>query len=275
MPATHPHIPRLSFVFDFDLTLAGDSWDAICAELGLAREEWDERFRKPLGEGWDPTQKKARALIDAARALGKPLSRDLFGAAAERIELYPGVLDMPGLIRDEVDAVASQIECEFVILSAGFIELIDPTSITGNFARSYAGAFHFEDGQAVSVKRTITHAEKALYLRAHAEGLSIGESNSPGTSASIVDEHNWHVPFDQITYVGDGASDLQAFGYLGSMGGLTIGIENGDRFDAAPEQSSSQRVDTLAAADYREGKPLITALCHAARAGASRVALKR
>ncbi|ETX13580.1 hypothetical protein OCH239_09885 [Roseivivax halodurans JCM 10272] len=41
MPSTHPHIPRLSFIFDFDLTLASDSWNAICAELGLERQEWD------------------------------------------------------------------------------------------------------------------------------------------------------------------------------------------------------------------------------------------
>lgn len=275
MPSTHPHIPRLSFIFDFDLTLATDSWDAICAELGLEREEWEERFRTPLGDGWDPTQKKARALLDAARAVDIPLTAEVFGRAAEQIELYPGVLDMPKRVRAEVDAVADGIDCAFVVLSAGFIELIEPTAITGPFGKIHAGAFHFEDGRAVSVRRTITHAEKALYLRAHAEGLSVGESNSPGTSDAIVAEHDRHVPFDQITYVGDGASDLQAFGYLSSMGGLTIGIENGDEFDAAPQQSASQRVDTLAAADYREGEPLMTALRHAARAGASRIAMRR
>ena len=274
MPSTHPHIPRLSFIFDFDLTLASDSWNAICAELGLGLDEWEQRFYTPLGEGWDPTQKKARGLLDAARAVGMPLTSGVFQRAAERIELYPGVLDMPDRIRAEVERIAPGIECEFIILSAGFIELIEPSPITAVFDQIHAGAFHFEKGQAVSVRRTITHAEKALYLRAHAEGLSISASNSPGTSAAIVKEHDWHVPFDQMTYVGDGASDLQAFGYLGSMGGLTIGIENGEQFDAAPEQSASQRVDTLAPADYREGRPLMNALCHAARAAASRVALR-
>lgn len=274
MPSTHPHIPRLSFIFDFDLTLASDSWNAICAELGLERQEWEERFRTPLGDGWDPTQKKARALLDAARAVDIPLTADVFGCAAERIDLYPGVLGMPDRVRAAVDAVAEGIECEFVVLSAGFMELIEPTAIAGLFGTIHAGAFHFENSRAVSVRRTITHAEKALYIRAHAEGIPVSESNSPGTSASIVDEHDRHVRFDQITYVGDGESDLQAFGYLSSMGGLTIGIENGNEFDAAPQQSASQRVDTLAAANYREGEPLMTALCHAARAGASRVALR-
>ena len=274
MPSTKPHIQRLAFIFDFDLTLATDSWDAICAELGLMREEWERRFHACLGDHWDPAQKKARGLLDAARATDTPLTSDVFRAAADRIRLYPGVLDMPDRIRAEVAAVSGEIDCEFVILSAGFIELIEPTPITPVFDRTYAGAFHYEDGRAVSVKRTITHAEKALYLRAHAEGLTVAEANSPGTSATIVDEHDYHVPFDQITYVGDGASDLQAFGYLGSVGGLTIGIENGDQFDVADKQSASQRVDTLAAADYRENQQLMRSLRHAARAGASRVALR-
>ncbi len=84
-------------------------------------------------------------------------------------------------------------------------ELIEPTAVTGPSGTIHAGAFHFEDGRAVSVRRTITHAQKALYIRAHAEGLSVAEANSSGTSASIVDGHDRHVPFDQITYVGDGA----------------------------------------------------------------------
>lgn len=274
MPSTRPHIPRLSFIFDFDLTLATDSWDAICAELGLGRDEWEERFRAPLGAGWDPIQQKARALLDAAEAVGKPLTEERFAAAAERIELYPGVLEMPDRVRSEVAQVAEGIDCEFVVLSAGFIELIAPTAVSRVFGTLHAGAFHFAGGRAVGVKRTITHAEKALYLRAHAEGLSIAESNAPGTSAALVEEHDWHVPFDQMLYAGDGASDLQAFGYLEDMGGLTIGIAEGGEFEAADQQSASQRVDRLAPADYREDGRLMEALRHAARAGASRIALR-
>lgn len=274
MPSTRPYIPRLAFVFDFDLTLASDSWDAVCAELGIGREEWTNRFRAPLGDGWDPIQQKAQALIDAAKALDEPLTPALFDAAAARIDLYPGVLEMPQRVRREVAGIHPGVTCEFIILSAGFVELISPTAATDVFDIVHAGAFHFRDGCAHCVKRTITHAEKALYLRAHAEGLSIGQSNSPGTSSSIVAEHDMHVPFDQMVYVGDGASDLQAFGYLESKGGLTVGIEDGDTFDAAPQQSSSQRVDTLSPADYSEGSILLRNLCHAAHAGASRIAMR-
>ncbi|PZX19783.1 phosphoserine phosphatase [Palleronia aestuarii] len=274
MPITRPYIPRLAFIFDFDLTLAGDSWNAVCAELGITRDEWRDRFRAPLGEGWDPIQQKAQGLLDAADALDVPLTPELFERAASRIEIFPGVLDMPARIRAVVEEIHAEIECEFIVLSSGFSELIHPTAVAKAFDEVHAGAFHMQDGRARCVKRTITHAEKALYIRAHAEGLSVAESNSPGTSDALVDAHDLHVPFDQIVYVGDGASDLQAFGYLDAMGGLTIGITEDGAFEAREEQSSSQRVDALSAPDYSDGAALFVALQHAARAGASRIALR-
>jgi len=153
-------------------------------------------------------------------------------------------------------------------------DLIEATAVAGVFDRILAGAFHFEEGQATRVKRVVTHPEKALYLRALGEGLGPGQANAPGTSGAIVAEHEMHCPFDQMIYVGDGASDLQAFGFLEQAGGLTVGIKKDGAFSAAADQSADQRVENLAPPDYSPGSELLDSLVGAAQSCAGRVALR-
>ena len=274
MPSTRPYLPRVSLVFDFDDTLASDSIDGILAVMGLERDEWEARWHAPLGDNWDPILKRGRALIRAGRDVERPLTHDLFRGAADRLELFPEVLEMPERVRAEVARVHDAAECEFVVLSSGFVEVIDHTPVAGTFDRVWAGAFHFEDGEAVAVKRVITHPEKSLYLRAYADGLDLSAVNAPGTSDTMVDEHEMHVLHDQMVYVGDGYSDLQAFGFLEGAGGLALAIEKGRGFSAAGRQSPEQRVQNLAPPDYREGSELMSSLLLAAQACAARVALR-
>lgn len=274
MPSTRPYLPRVSLIFDFDNTLASDSVDGILAVMGLEREEWEARWQAPLGENWDPILQRGRALIQAGRDVNRPLTRALFREAASRLELYPEVLEMPGRVRAEVARIHDRAECEFVVLSSGFVEVIRETRIGEAFDPIWAGGFHFEDGEAVAVKRVITHPEKSLYLRAYANGVDLSMVNAPGTSDASVAEHEMHVLHDQMIYVGDGFSDLQAFGYLERAGGLALAVADGQRFTAASRQSASQRVQNLAPPDYRDGSELLSSLLLAARACAARVALR-
>ena len=274
MPSTRPYLPRIGLVFDFDKTLASDSVDAITAVLGLERSEWEQRYKVPLGQGWDDILIRGQALILAGRDVGRPLTPDVLREAARRIKLYPGVLEMPDRLRAVAREVHDDVECAFAVLSSGFAEIINETTVPDRFDRVWAGSFHFEHGQAVCVKRIIKHPQKALYLRAYAEGLDPEATNAPGTSGRVVPEHDMHVLLDQMIYVGDGDSDLEAFGFLENAGGLTIAIEDGPRFDSAEQQSADQRVDNLAPSDYSAGSELLASLSLAVRACAARVALR-
>lgn len=274
MPSTHPHLPRLSFHFDFDKTLAGDSLDALFSVIDLDRDEYENDFVEPLGDEWDPILRRGHALIEACRAAGRPLTRSLLTEGAEANTLYDGVLDLPERLLEAAREVHDDIEVGVHILSAGFEELILPTDIARRADSVSAGAFHFDGDKAVAVKRTITHPEKALYLRAHAEGRDIHETNAPGASTGEVGDYDMHVMFDQMVFVGDGLSDLQAFGFLERMGGMTLAIDKTRDFDHADAQSEDQRVENLAPPDYSEGSELLESLLLAARAGASRVAIR-
>ena len=141
--------------------------------------------------------------------------------------------------------------------------------------RILASAFHFDEGgQAVCVKRVVSHPEKVLYLQALAKDLGIGGASARRAAGRDVPEASRFVPCDQMIYVGDGASDLQAFGLMNDSGGTALAVDQNGRFDHAAEQEPGQRVDNLAPPDYAQGGQLLQSLEHAVRACASRIALQ-
>jgi len=75
------------------------------------------------------------------------------------------------------------------------------------------------------MKRIIRHSEKTLYLEAIANDLSVDGANAPEAAGRDVDEHDRHVPYDQMVYIGDGASDLHAFGFITKTGGLSVAVQ--------------------------------------------------
>ncbi len=278
MPATRAHIPRILLVFDFDRTLGSDSIDAIVAEWGTSREEWESRFVEPLGGRWDGILRRGWALIEAGRAHDDPISADLLSRAAARIELYDEVTSLPERLRSIAHEISEDIELEFHVLSSGYADLISATAIEDTWDRIWASTFHYDDdGRAVTVKRLVSHPDKALYLEALGKGLDPDGregANGRGQAGQHVDEHDRHVPFDQMVYVGDGQSDLQAFGFIESHGGFAIAVDDDDHFDAEDEQQPDQRVENLARPTYAEGSELFESLAHCVRICASLTMLR-
>jgi phosphoglycolate phosphatase-like HAD superfamily hydrolase len=275
MPATRPYIPRVLIAFDFDRTLGTESIDAILTLYDVDRATWNRDYDGALGEGWDDIIRRGQALIDLGTARAKPLGLELLREGAGRVRLYDGVLDMPDRLRAVAREIDPAIELEFVVLSSGYAEVIAATEIARVFDRILASTFHFDqEGRARCVKRIISHPQKALYLEALGKGVELGGANAPKSPGRDVDEHERHLPFDQMIYVGDGASDLQAFGFMRANGGLALAIDKDARFDSADAQTRSQRVDNLAPPDYRKGGELLTSLEHAVRACAARIALR-
>lgn len=274
MSTTRPYIPRVTLVFDFDKTLATSMMDALSAALGLDRDEFENRHMAPLGEQWDLHLQRGHALIAAARDRGRAVDAELIAEAAERIELYPGVLDMPARLRRAAAGIHAEAACEFIVLSAGFAEVVKATPVSEAFDRVLGATFHYENGAAVAVKRIVTHPQKAFYLEAIAKGLDLDAGDSPVTEAPDRDEHEHYVLLDQMIYAGDGASDLKAFGFVERAGGVAVAVRHEGKFSAAAKQLPGQRVSALADPDYREDSELYRRLELAVRAAAARVALR-
>jgi len=276
LPATHPYIPRIAFIFDFDSTLASDTIDAMCRAWGMDREEWEERFESQLGDNWDGIIKRAAALIACGEDRDEPLTREFFGRAANEITIFDGVDTLPATLSEAARGVLPEIEVELVVLSSGYIEMIERTVVEDLFDKTWAGGFNFDEtDRATGMKRIIGHPEKARYIEAYAKGLDLDAANEPRVDDPDFAEHDMHVPFDQLVYIGDGLSDLEAFASVANRGGIAIAIDKTSRFDHEDQQTSDERVDNLAPPDYSEGSELLDCLCHAARSAASRAAIRR
>ena len=277
MPATHPYIPKVAIIFDFDRTLASDSIDALCAAWGLDRAKWENDYCEPLGEGWDGILKRGHALIRCGHERGEPLSEALFEKAAKKIKIYEGVDTLRARLEEAVRDVSQEIEIELVVLSSGYVDLIKRTPVTDFFDRVWAGDFHSDEatGEALAVKRIIGHPEKSQYIESYAKGLNLDAANTPQTKAPEFDEKDMRVPYDQIIYVGDGLSDLASFEFIGKRGGLAIAVSKSEEFEQAADQTEGERVENLAPPDYSTGSELFSSLQLAVQSAASRAALRK
>ncbi len=91
-------------------------------------------------------------------------------------------------------------------------------------------------------------------------------------------EEEWHVPLDQVIYVGDGASDMPAFSLMNDHGGIAIGLYKGDTVEEWRGQAhmhAGRRVENLVPVDYSEESELMQSLTLAVESIAKRIALRR
>ena len=89
---------------------------------------------------------------------------------------------------------------------------------------------------------------------------------------------DYYIPFDQMIYVGDGASDMSVFYLMEDKGGIAIGVVPGDSvqdWEGYDDMTERRRVQNLAVADYSEESELMTTIRHAVRSIVEKIALRK
>jgi phosphoglycolate phosphatase-like HAD superfamily hydrolase len=271
---------RLAVVFDFDDTLAPDSYETLLDQLGVDPDRFEEEEVLPLVEdGWDATLARFFRIVEEARRRDDlTLDRDFCRRVGEAIEPFPGVPEMFDRVTEWARAVADDVEVEFYLLSAGFVDIHREMSIADRFTDMWGSEFHFgADGEAVWCRQTITYSEKARYVLGFAKGVGVEGDNEPAEVYRDVPDAEWHVPLDQVIYVGDGASDMPVFELLGEYGGMAIGVvdKSPEQWDALERVNPDRRVQNLAKADYTEGSELMRSLQLAVESIGRLIALRR
>lgn len=277
MTATHPFNSRILLAFDFDWTLAEDSFERLVTLMGFDVGEWKSEHYHPLGKsGWDDILAKFEGLCRMCGPAGLTIGLDEAEEAGRTTRGFPGAETMPDRLRQVARDVDPSVTLEFAIVSSGYLDVFSAHPIAAAFDRRYGSAFDIGDDRRLrGVKKMISHPEKVRYIQALAKGIDLGGSNAPSRTEAEVPEEDLRVAFDQLIYVGDGASDLQAFGFVREMGGFAIAVARDGEFAAEDEMLQAQRPDALAGPNYEDGEPLFEILAHAVRSHASRIALRR
>lgn len=272
---------RIAVVFDFDLTLGEDSFRVLLRKLDVDSEAFRTDRVEPLDRaGWDHLLARFKALVDLSDERGGAITESLLAEVGRDTRLYGGVPELFGRLRGAADAIAPDVGVEFYVLTAGFAEVPSATPIAGEFERIWGSAGHYGEGGRLGFpKRVVTYPEKVRYLLALAKGLDEGGADSPSDVYRDVPEEEWHVPFDQMIYVGDGSSDLPAFSLMADRGGIAIGVvgphDEVSGWSEDLEVHVGRRVQNLARADFSEDSELLRSLTLAVEAVAKLVALRR
>ena len=278
--ATRGFINRIAVVFDFDRTLSSGTVDALLERIGIDdSSRWREEKLDPMIEdGWDEILAKGWLLAQTAEEQGCPLSREMIEEVGRALDFYPGVPETLDELRKIGAETSGGADVEIHVLSSGFVDMMDESPIAECVDKVWGSSLHWgEDGALLGVKRTVIHSEKARYLLALAKGLDIAGANEPQDVHKELPAEEWHVPLDQMIYVGAGASDIDAFNLMHDSGGIAIAVDHSrssEEWEASEHMFGGARVENLAPPDFTEGKEMHRSLTLAVEIIAKRVALR-
>lgn len=272
---------RIVLVFDFDRTLSSGTVEALLERLGVedSRSWREDKLQAMVKDGWDEILAKGWLLRRTAEDQGIGLTEELVKEVGRGLECYPGVEEAFPKLREIGCEASGGAKVEIYVLSSGFVDLMTQSPVADLVDDVWGSSLHWgDDGHLAGVKRTVIHSEKARYLRALAKGLDIAGANEPQDVFRHEDADEWHVPFDQMIYVGDGASDLDAFGLLQQHGGIAIAVDHSkesEEWEADEHMFDGARVENLAPPDFTEGSEMYQSLAIAVEVIAKKVALRR
>lgn len=277
--ATQPLFERLALVFDFDGTLAEDSFDALLKHCGFDPEAFSRKHVEPLVEnGWEKVLARLYSLIEASKREEVTLDKSVLADVGRTVRLFDGVTEMFERVREAARAVVPEVKVEFYLLSSGFADVFRAAPIVDEFKTTWGCEIHFsEDGTPAFFKKIVTHAEKPRYLLQLSKGLHEVGGN-PAEAYQEVHESELYIPLSQIIYVGDGSSDIPVFDLLNSRRGLALGIFKGEsaaEWDGLEDMQHDRRVQNLAPPGYSEDSELMRSLILATEMICKQIALRQ
>ena len=217
------HIP-LAIVYDFDGTLAPGNLqeNSFIPDIGMKPEEfWAEAKQLAHERQADPILMYMYLMLKKAAAADVPVRRRDFEERGGTIQLFDGVLDwfdrITGYGRSE------GVRVEHYIVSSGNAEIIEGTRIAPKFKEIYASRFLYDhNGVAVWPALAVNFTTKTQYLFRINKGAP--DLSDDSKINRFVEKKDRRIPFENMIYIGDGATDVPCFRLVKDQGGLSIAV---------------------------------------------------
>jgi len=242
---------RMAICYDFDKTLSPDDMQTftLIPSFGLdAPTFWEESNRLARENLMDNNLAWMYELIQYSKLKRQPISRDYFREIGKKIPLYKGVETW----FDRINKYAAKkgIELEHYIISSGLKEIIEGTVIASYFRRIYGSSYLYSaDGVAEWPAQAINYTNKTQFLFRIAKGI-FEEYDEQVNNSMAADD--LYIPYENIVYIGDSATDIPCMRLVKSRGGYSIGVfdpkKNARR--KVYQLFGDDRINFYAAADY-------------------------
>lgn len=293
---TMPHQPRIAIIYDFDKTLSPRDMQeyGIIPGLGMTSGEfWSQVNALVDSEAMDGILAYTFLMVKKSREQNFPITKETFFKLGQSIEFFKGVWEgaesaestdgTAGTAANSAGAPAQprprnwferindfcaehQLQVEHYIVSSGIKEIILGTPIAQYFKQIYACEFLYDQsGQIQWPKNTLNYTTKTQFMFRINKGVLEINSQSDRLLNAYTPEASRRIPFSNMIYIGDGYTDVPCMKLVKAHGGHSIAVFNQEtepkifsdpKNHTATNLLQSNRVHTIANADYREGSPL-------------------
>lgn len=251
-------MPIAAICYDFDKTLSPTDMQAqgYIQSLGLDVDAfWRRSNSMSKACGMDQNLAYMYTMLEEARGR-LTVSMQALRAYGARVRLYPGVREW--FARTRKAAAQRGLRLEHYIISSGLKEMIEGTTIAGEFERIYASAFCFDErGEARWPAQAVNYTNKTQFLFRIEKGVL--DINDPAVNAHQSPEDR-RIPFSNMIYLGDSETDIPCMKLVSSRGGHSIGVYDPYTCDRTKVHGIMRdgRINFFAPADYTAGSPLDT-----------------
>ena len=248
--------PIIALLYDFDKTLCTtDMQDyAFIPSLGMTPSEfW------ALANGFgrqhriDGILAYMYTMLREAERKNLPFTRQDLVEKGRSIVLFPGVQDWFRRINEFGRSQGVQVE--HYIISSGLREIIEGSSISGEFKEIYASEFYYDEtGRPVWPKLAVNFTAKTQFVYRINKGV-LDVSDDKTLNDSMPDDSK-RVPFTNMVYMGDGLSDVPCMKMMRAYGGQAIAVYQDSNRVGVEDLLAKGRGDFIFKADYSEGTAL-------------------
>lgn len=250
---------NMLIAYDFDGTLAPGNMQEhqFLPDVGIkASDFWEEVGRITRENQADKILVYMNLMLQVAASAKVPVRRDDFKKRGKQIKLFDGVNEW--FDRINAYALSKNVKVEHCLISSGNSEIFSGTSIVDKFQYIYASKFLFnENGVAYWPALAINYTTKTQYLfRINKGAHDISDDTKIN---EYVDKNKRPMPFENMIFIGDGATDIPCFRLMKEEGGMSIAVYEPKKRGSKKLVTSfldDGRVNAIAPANYCPGSKL-------------------
>lgn len=252
-------VRRMAICYDFDKTLSPDDMQTftLIPSFGIDKAEfWDSSNKLAEENLMDKNLAWMFELIRYSKFRQKSLKKEYFHEIGADVKLYKGVEDW--FKRTTEYAARRGIELEHYIISSGLKEIIEGSKISSAFKRIYASSYLYStDGIAEWPAQAVNYTNKTQYIFRIAKGFMDEYDERVNNSMS---EEQLRIPYENIVYIGDSATDIPCMRLVKSRGGYSIGVYDPEKDNRTKvyQLYNDGRLNFYAPADYTTRGELFT-----------------
>jgi hypothetical protein len=249
----------MAIAYDFDGTLAPGNMQEhqFLPDIGMTPGAfWKEVHETAKQHQADEVLVYMNLMLRKAGAHNVPVRRDDFKSRGKSIKLFEGVSDW--FTRISAYAKSKGVDLKHYLISSGNEEILAGTPIAKRFEAVFASKYLFDaNGVAQWPALAINYTTKTQYLFRINKGVTDISDNAAVNK--FVPKAERAVPFENIVFIGDGATDIPCFRLVKEQGGLSVAAYTPGKHGAktrAEQYLIDGRVHAVVPAIYTDGSVL-------------------